>query len=157
MTNESSVVEEVRRAVPEGCLSTRCRKEGCTVSMRGVPEPWLLIDLDHPQAPADLNETRCDYIFIGGSGSAWVAPLELKSGRLRAREIVPQLQAGAAIADKIVPRNAEVQFRPIAVYGGSGASGFRTSARGSQHVRFRNRRVEIRLHKCRTPLALALR
>ena len=156
MTNATNVVEEIERNL-KGCVVTRCRKGKCTVSLQKAPEPRVLIDLDHPQAPVDQNEKRCDYIFIGGSVSVWVAPMELKSGKPEASEIAPQLQAGADIADKIVPRNAQVQFRPIAVFGGSAPRDARVFAKSTNYIRFRSRRFQIKLHKCRTPLALALR
>ena len=156
MTNATNVVNEIRRAIPQGCVATRCRKESCSVPLEGAPSPSVLIDLDHPQAPVDQNEKRCDYIFIGGFGKVWVAPMELKSGSPKAGEIVPQLQAGAAVADRIVPRSAEIQFRPIAVSGGS-VRDTRRFAKSANRIRFRSRRFQIKLHKCRTPLALALR
>ena len=157
MTNAANVVEEIRRAIPSGCVAARCRKESCSVPLEGAPSPSVLIDLDHPQAPVGQNEKRCDYIFIGGFGEVWVAPMELKSGSPKAGEIVPQLQAGAVIADKIVPSNAKVQFRPIAVFGGSAPRDARVFAKSAYRIKFRNRPFEIKLHKCRTPLALALR
>ena len=155
-TNAANIVEEVRRAIPAGCVVNRCRKGRCTVSLRNAPEPRVLIDLDHSSI-ADQNATRCDYIFIGGSDKVWVAPMELKSGSPKAGEIVPQLQAGADIADGIVPRGAKVQFMPLAVFGGSGPSDARVFKKSAYRIVFREQRKEIKLHKCRTPLALALR
>ena len=156
-TNAANIVEEVRRAVPAGCVATGCRKGRCTVSLRKAPEPRVIIDLDHPQAPVGQNDKRCDYIFIGGSDKVWVAPMELKSGKPEASEIAPQLQAGADVADKIVPRGAKVQFRPLAIYGGSAPRDARVFKTRAYQIRFRSQSFVINLHKCRTPLALALR
>ena len=157
MTNAANVVEDIERVIPSGCVATRCRKEKCSVSLKDVPSPSVLIDLDHPEAPVGQNEKRCDYIFIGGSVKVWVAPMELKSGKPEASEIAPQLQAGADLADKIVPRDAKVQLRPIAIFGGSAPRDTRVFAKSAYRIRFRNQRLQIKLHKCRTPLALALR
>ena len=156
MTTAADVVEEVRRAVPEGCVVNRCGKGRCTVSLRNAPEPRVLIDLDHPSI-ADQNATRCDYIFIGGSDKVWVAPMELKSGSPNASQIVPQLQAGADIADGIVPRGAKVEFMPLAVFRGSGPHDARIFKKSAYQINFRSQSFEIKLRKCRTPLALALR
>lgn len=156
MTTAADIVEEVRRAVPEGCVVNRCSKGRCTVSLRNAPEPRVLIDLDHPSI-ADQNATRCDYIFIGGSDKVWVAPMELKSGSPNVSEIAPQLQAGADIADGIVPRGAKVEFMPLAVFGGSGPRDARVFTKSAYRINFRSQSIEIRPHKCRTPLALALR
>ena len=156
MTNAANVVEEIRRAIPSGCVVTRCRKEGCSVSLKDAPSPRVIIDLDRPQAPVGQTEKRCDYIFIGAPSSAWVAPMEprvapmeLKRGKPNASEIVPQLQAGADIADKIVPRDAKVQLRPIAVFGGRVvANELRMFAKRTTRIRFRNRTIKIELLRC---------
>ena len=156
MTNAANVVNEIRRAIPEGCVATRCRKHGCSVSLKDAPSPRVLIDLDLPQAPVGQTEKRCDYIFIGASSSAWVAPMEprvapmeLKRGKPNASEIVPQLQAGADIADRIVPIDAKVQLRPIAVFGGRvAANELRMFAKKSNWVDFRNRTIKIELLRC---------
>ena len=156
-TNAANIVEEVRRAVPSGSVATRCRKERCSVPLKDAPSPRVLIDLDH-HSIADQNARRCDYIFIGGSGSAWVAPMELKSGSPKAGEIVPQLQAGADIADGIVPRGAKVQFMPLAIHGGRVAPReIKMFGNRANRVRFRDQMREAKLHRCGRPLALALR
>ena len=37
------------------------------------------------------QQKRCDYLFIGEEETAtWIAPIELKSGRLRATEVLDQ-------------------------------------------------------------------
>ena len=156
-TNAANIVEEVRRAVSAGCVVTRCSKGGCRVSLRNAPEPRVIIDLDHREAPVGQNDKRCDYIFIGGSDKVWVAPMELKSGKPEPSEIAPQLQAGADVADKIVPRGAKVEFMPLAIYGGSAPRDTRVFKKSAYRIVFREQRKEIKLHKCRTPLALALR
>ena len=84
--------------------------------------------------------------------------MELKRGKPNASEVVPQLRAGAAVADKIAPRNPEIQFRPIVVFGGS-MTRVETQlfAKNFNRVAFRNRPFEVKLHKSRNPLALAFR
>ena len=157
MTDAVDVVDEVRRAVPEDCISRRCRKSGCSASMRNAPSPRILIDLDHPQAPADPSKTRCDYIFIGGSGAAWVAPMELKRGEVSASEVASQLQAGADIADRIVPADANVKFRAIAVSGSMSRAERRELDKPANQIRFRNVKFRVTPLRCRAPLANALR
>ena len=105
---------------PAGCIAKgKYSKEGCSVSLKGAPTPPIMIDLDKPQAPVRQNDPKCDYIFIGGCGDVWLAPLELKKGELDASKVVKQLQAGADIADAhIIPANEQVQFQPVAVFGG---------------------------------------
>ena len=89
------------------------------MSLQGAPTPSITIDMDNEKAPARQNETRCDYIFIGGSGNVFLVPLELMEGKPDTTKIVRQLQAGANIAAaRIIPKRAQVQFRPIAFCGG---------------------------------------
>lgn len=158
MTTAVDVVDEVRRAIPQDWISRRCSKSGCSVSLEDAPSPRVLIDMDRPKVPSGQNGKKCDYIFIGGSVAVWVAPMELKRGKPNASQVVLQLQAGADVADKIIPRNAEIQFRPIVVFGG-GMSGVETRlfAKDSSRIRFRNQQREIKLHQSRNPLALAFR
>ena len=110
-----------------------------------------MIDMDKPQAPVRQNETKCDYIFIGGSSNVFLVPLELKRGKLDAGDIVKQLQAGADIAaTRIIPKREQVQFLPVAV-----CRKFRRAEirRLSQRkIRFKNQTSDVRFLKCDQPL-----
>jgi len=79
-----------------------------------------LVDLDAPGSPAAPDRKRCDFLFFHGTadGTLHVAPIELKSGNPIAAEVVPQLQAGADIADRLVPEAAHASFQPVVGYGG---------------------------------------
>ena len=157
MTDAVDVVDEVRRAVPEGCIARRCSKSGCSASMKNAPSPRILIDLDHSHFRDGKDETRCDYIFIGGSGAAWVAPMELKRGEVGASEVASQLQAGADIADRIVPADANVRFRAIAVSGSMPRAERRELDKPANQIRFRNGNFRVTPLRCRAPLTNALR
>ena len=83
----------------------------------GVPSPRIVVDFDNPGSPLGPSERRCDYLLVAEvkeEGGGWVVPLEMKNGRLRADHVVSQLQAGAAVAEKLVPAGLQVRFRPIA-------------------------------------------
>ena len=154
-----NLVKRIKKNLPAGCIAKgKYRKEGCSVSLKGAPTPPIMIDLDKPQAPVRQNDPKCDYIFIGGCGDVWLAPLELKKGELDASKVVKQLQAGADIADAhIIPANEQVQFQPVAVFGGRlhPAQQDRLSQSASQ-IRFRGKRFNIRLLRCGQPLIEAL-
>lgn len=153
-----SLVNHVKQIVNAGCLVSKCRKKGCSLTMKGLPQPHILIDLDHATAPAgDQGDKKCDYIFIGDiDDGAWVAPLELKRGKLNASEVVPQLQAGARVAERLVPRDAETRFRPIAVYGGELHAEEYSRLRGNR-IRFFNQRERPQAVRSGSPLASALK
>lgn len=154
----TKVVETVRRRTDAQCHATRCREGRCSLSLKGVPEPNVLISLEHPASPVKVNQKRCDYLFVGGedeNDGACVAPIELTASAARVGKFLPQLCAGAKIAEKLVPQSARVQFRPVAVYGGElrriERDNFLKSA-----VRFRSKREKIRLIRCGSPLTKAL-
>ena len=153
-----SIVSKIRHKVDEDCLATKCRKNGCRLKLDDLPGDFLLIDMDHAQAPpGSQHEKKCDYIFIGDKESgAWVAPLELKRGKLQAGEVLPQLQAGAKIAESIVPRQEQTLFRPIAVYGGELHTVEYERLRGKR-IRFHNQRERVQAARSRSSLVSALR
>ena len=127
--------------------------------LKNAPEPSILIDMDSPQAPVGQNKSRCDYIFIGGSSSVLLVPLELKRGKPNASETVRQLQAGADIADsQIIPRREPVRFLPVVVHGGSLRRPELIQFRAKPNrIRFRGKWTNIKLARCGTPLIEALK
>lgn len=126
---------------------------GCSVSLKNAPQPFFLIQMDCDKLPIGQNETRCDYIFIGGSNRVWLVPMELKKGDLGVSEVMKQLQAGTQFAEKIIPRNEQVSFVPIAVFGGKAHPiELRKLRQSANQIRFRNQQFNIQLLKCGKPL-----
>ena len=155
----ANLVDQIKKNLPNECLKKGGRKltkEECTVSLKGAPTPSITIDMDNKKAPVRQNETRCDYIFIGGSGNVFLVPLELMDGKPDTTKIVRQLQAGANIAAaRIIPKRAQVQFRPVAFCGGK----FRkveTRRLSQSKIRFRGKHFDIKLSRCGSPLINAL-
>ena len=152
----SRLVETVQEQVAQNCLITgRLRKEGCSVSLRGVPKSRLIIDFDKPRSPMGPRQVRCDYLFFADDidSSGWVVPLELKNGELKANAVVKQLRAGARVARQLVPKQMAVGFRPVVAYGG----GIRKAERDelkkrSTRIRFHGAQEHIRLIKCSSAL-----
>ena len=153
----ADLIDQIKKNLHKECLKKgKLRKKGCFVSLKNAPRPSIAIDMDKPQAPVGQNETKCDYIFIGGSGNVFLVPLELKRGKLDASEVVKQLQAGANIADnRIIPMGEGVQFVPVAVCGGK----FHRAERdrlAQRKIRFRSQSSNVRLLRCGDPLIKAL-
>jgi hypothetical protein len=155
------VVETVRTKTDAQCHATTCRDGSCSLSLKDVPEPSILISLEHEAAPVKTNQAHCDYLFVGGSNAnraLWVAPVELTASAARVSKFLPQLRAGADIADKLLPQNVQVRFRPVGAYGGelrrTERNGFLKSV---NHVVFRRKPVPIKLVRCGSPLTNALR
>lgn len=155
-----TVVETVRTKTNAQCHSTTCRDGSCFLSLREVPKPSVLISLEHEAAPVKKKQARCDYLFVGGSDEKegpWVAPVELTASAARVSKFLPQLRAGAEIANKLLPQDVQVRFRPVAVYGGELKRIERDNfLKRTNHVVFRRKPVPIKLVRCGSPLTRAL-
>ncbi len=149
-------VNAVREKVSNKCCVRRCQKEGCKVPLSNELHPFVLIDMDQPCSPSEKNGKRCDFLFISGYDSKdWVVPMELQKGKASASKIVAQLQAGAHIAEKLAPKGENLEFRPVAAFGG-----IRKDERNElrkKKVKFRQKGRIVHLIKCGTNLTQALR
>jgi len=149
--NRYGPLRQVSAAVAPACHARSCRKEACSLHLDRNLRPFLLIDLDAPGSPAEPDRKRCDFLFFGGraDGILHVAPIELKSGHPIAAEVVPQLQAGADIADRLVPEAANTSFRPVVGYGGELRKvQTRRFSNPANWIRYRGRKVLPRLVQC---------
>lgn len=145
------LVKAVRAKVPESCCAKLCKKEGCKVSLPSMCRQRVLIDMDR-ESLAEKHDKRCDFLFVGeAKGEGWVVPIELKKGKASSSEVVPQLQSGAKVAEKVVPKNAEISFRPVVA-----AGRFDKYERGllrKKEVKFRGMSELVRRIKCGESLA----
>lgn len=146
------LVAVVSDAVPDGCRSDSCSKEGCTLSVRTAADRRVLVDLDCPDLHIPHDRKRCDYVFVGEKNTkakntkakntkAWVAPIELKSGRFDAAKVIAQLQGGAETVEekKWLPDDGAFQFVPVLAHG--------EAIHRRQLNEFRSRKVRLRKQK----------
>ena len=152
-----SLVSQVIQNIDCECIVQKCQKGQCSLKLNSLSENSLLIDMDSDEAPASSqNGKKCDYIYIGDdNGVAWVAPLELKGGKLDASDVIEQLQGGARIADHILPLAARTRFRPVIAYR---RRIHRAEQRRLQSIRvhFRSQKRLIKRVKCGSSLINAL-
>lgn len=151
----SGLVDAVRSKVAQKCLVKKCGAQGCLVSMKDAPQPYVLVNMDCSSLPISQNDKKCDFIFVADNGG-WVAALELKKGKPNASEVVDQLRAGAQFADQIIPKDVSAHFLPIAVFGGKLHKSELNKFRQSQ-VNFRGKKVRVELLRCGRRMAEALR
>lgn len=141
------LVAAVSDAVPDGCRSDSCDKEGCTLSVGIARVKRVLVDLDCPDLHIPHDRKRCDYVFVGEKNTkakntkAWVAPIELKSGRFDAAKVIDQLQGGAETVEekKWLPDDGAFQFVPVLAHG--------EAIHRRQLNEFRSRKVRLRKQK----------
>ena len=125
----------------QGC-SRSFSKGGASFTLENAPSPHLLIDLDI--IPCIEHKTRCDYIFIADDSTSnigWVVPIEMSSSpRKKPEEIRRQLQAGAQLAEQVIPRSLSLGFKPVFVGKNREARTVR-----SKEVKFHDARVAIEM------------
>lgn len=155
----TGLVDAARALVSEECLVEKCDKNGCSVSLKDVPQPHVVIDLDRPNSLVRQNQIRCDYLFVAdkyGSGG-WVVPMEFKNSDMRVSKVVKQLQAGARAAEKLASGRSGISFRPVAVVRGFHSRQRKELKRESNEVSFRGCRERVHVLVCDDLLTEALR
>ncbi len=160
----TDLIEHIKRKIPPPCCVKRCRKEKCTVDLKQAPSPFVLIDLDCDCLDIEEGSSRCDFLFVSQEDKSMpglVGVLELK-GRPKASIVASQLQAGAQFAEKVLPKDVELQFRPVLFFGGSLRGAERDHIRKTS-IRFRHPKkgsvlkTRVILKNCGSPLKDALR
>ena len=159
----ADIVEAVRAKTDSRCQSGCCCDSGCGVSLEGIPEPFVLINLEHPDAPRHRdhsprhNHPHCDFLVIAGGdkdGGPWVAPIELTTGNKDGDLLLRQLRAGADIADDLLPPGVAFRFRPILAHDGRLHDYVITEVirRESSLIKLRAEVESIELMRCRESL-----
>lgn len=148
------LLKSMKKGVPERAIVSKCAKQGCRVVLKDVPFSHIIMDLDHSFFGL-VDKPHCDFVFIGSGEPNWAVPLELKRGSPDATEMTRQLQAGSDFVQDRIPATLKMRFRPIGAYGGHLHKRERDQLRKAR-ISFRNRKYEIRLIRCGTPLNTAL-
>ena len=153
----SALVASVARKVDDDCRANTCKKGNCSVSMNGAPAQRLIVDLDCATLPIQEDQKRCDYLFIGEQdNTAWVAPIELKGGSFKVKDVVEQLQGGSNVADSWLPFESPFQFVPVMAYGKGARKKDFSDLRGSK-ITLRGKKEKIKLIRCGAELVSKLK
>lgn len=163
----ATIVEAVKANTNQNCHTDLCSDSGCCMSMQGIPKPYVLLNLEHDDAPRHRDHSRhhnhphCDYLLIAGAdgdGGPWVAPIELTTGNKDGEILLRQLRAGADIADQLLPPDATFRFKPIFAHDGRLHRYVIDEViyRESNYILFRGESEPIELTRCREALADAL-
>ena len=148
------LIGAVRGQLSPECFTNRIRKGRCSLTLDGTPTNRLVVDLDCESGPIGIHERRCDYLFFAEavSGEDWVAPIELKSGALKATRVESQLQSGARAVESLVPDNTTVHFVPVVA---GTCHKVERKRLGLCKVTFRGMATRIKLRPCSSSLAKA--
>ena len=148
----SSLVDAVSRNAPKQSVTESTRKDGCSVSMDGAPAKRVIIDVDRVPARGQ----KCDLLFIGeDDNDAWVSPIELKRGSFSGEDVARQLQGGADIANRWLPRGADFKLAPVLAHG-KGVKRKELKALRSVKIRLRGQTSQTLLIRCGRRLQNAL-
>ena len=163
----ATIVEAVRAKTKSLCQTDCCYDSGCCMSLEGIPEPYVLINLEHDSAPHHRDHSRhhnhphCDFLLVAGgddNGGPWVAPIELTTGNKDGDLLLRQLRAGADIADDLLPLDVSFKFRPILAHDGRLNQYVITEViyLQSNYIQLRYESEPIELTRCSGTLADAL-
>ena len=110
----TELIAYLTERVPDGCHAARCDRDRCKVRLDGTPPNRVIVDMDC-EALGLNNETRCDYLFVGeGDETTWVAPIELKGGKVGSvTRVANQLRGGAELAANLLPPGLSFRFIPV--------------------------------------------
>ena len=152
----SGFLNGLRGKVPQGCQAKRCKKNGCSLTMKRLQSRPLIVDMDCDELPDSKNQSKCDYIlFSDERNHRWMISIEMKRGDVDLSEIKKQLQAGTDFAAReLLSQGTDVRFLPLAVHGGSLPRFVARQITKSQYkIRFRSKQYGIELHRSGRTLA----
>ena len=113
-----SLIDIVASQIPRKCQVHYCDQDRCSISLDTAPDNLLLVYMDCSALRIRKDKIRCDYLaIVEEENSIWVAPIELKSGRVQAPHAIRQLQAGASFLEQMIPRDSLFELVPIVAYG----------------------------------------
>ena len=163
----ATIVEAIKARTDPLCQTQCCYDSGCCMSLQDIPEPYVLINLEHDTAPRHRSHSRhynhphCDFLLVAGddeNGGPWVAPIELTTGNKDGELILRQLRAGADIADDLLPPEVSFRFKPIFAHDGRLHQYVITEViyKLSSYIQLRDESEPIELTHCSGSLAESL-
>ena len=153
----NKVLDGIRSQVGEKNLAVSCGRDKCRVCMTDVPFPRVVIDVDLALPDPKMEEKRCDYVlfFIGADkGTLVTVPMELKSGDVDASDAFDQLQQGAEFAERLTTTAFRSICRPVLLHG-KGIDKYQYKKLNRSKVRFRGKKLTIKMDRCGSPKNLA--
>ncbi|WP_025769272.1 hypothetical protein [Thioalkalivibrio sp. HK1] len=121
----SEGIASIMKRVDEECHTTGgCGKDGCRVDLKGMPKPpgRLIVDMDCKKLHIPTDRKRCDYLIFSddpinrNTDVIVVIPMEMKSGRVIASDVIRQIQGGIKTAKSLIDSDILTRFVPILVH-----------------------------------------
>lgn len=146
--NLHEAFDQIRQWVGDRAATSYTRS-GCRVSMADLPRERVVLDVDLAFPVDRAVEPQCDLVlFYIDTDSLVGVPMELKSGSVDASVVIQQLQAGARIVDRLVPKEIKTSCIPVLVYGGQMHRKQRRKQIKPSKVNFRSQKFSIYTTRC---------
>lgn len=148
--NLHEAFDQIRQWVGDRAATSYTRS-GCRVSMADLPRERVVLDVDLAFPVDRAVEPQCDLILFYSDtieNSIVGVPMELKSGNVDASVVIQQLQAGARIVDRLVPKEIKTSCIPVLVYGGQMHRKQRRKQIKPSKVNFRSQKFSIYTTRC---------
>ena len=145
----NKVLDGIRAAVGADNCCESCSRDGCRVSLEGVPRERIVVDADRAFTAHNTPGKRCDFILfvLEDDRRIFAAPIELKSGRVDVSDASEQLQGGAAFAERFAPKGSGVVCRPI-LFHGKRIDRNDLSKLNRTKIRFRSVNLTVKTSRC---------
>ena len=151
----TKITRIVREKIPRSAIHTSSiRRQGCLLLKTGLPKSKVIVDLDKIEPGS--GDARADFLVVLDRSGGEIIPIEMKRGAPDAQKVVRQLQAGAQIAEKLVPSDKVSKFRAVLVSGKITKAANDKLKESSCWVRFGDDSYRIRRQKCGKSLNEAL-
>lgn len=133
-----------RQYAKASCL--KCSKDGCTLDLKGIAPPPLVLDADAHCELVKREGKKPDYYVFPIADQLVLVVVELKSGRLDASDAIDQIQAGATIWEPIMASSLS-KFYPLLLCGRGGHAN-ELKVLGRRRVRFLGKDYLVILRRC---------
>lgn len=132
-----------------GCFALKCEKEGCGLRIdRESGNLCTIVDCDAYRKGHDYSDKLCDYVLFRWFKDVSVFVLEMKGGKTgSSTDCLEQLQNGAALIAEITTPREVPSCLPVLLHG-SGSKSTEIKAIQQRGVRFRGKRLYVKVVKC---------
>lgn len=158
----TAVIDDFAASTADLTHAASCSDGGCTLSLSGAPQPYVLIQVDDPHNPPPEvgGGSRCDYLFVGGNSGdgPWIVPIELTTGRSKSGpQIAAQLNGGLAVADARLRNGIKFRLFPVLAHSKGIARPVTDYLRKrANRIAFRGALMDVQLISCGSDLGSVL-
>ena len=148
--NLYEVLDDIRRWIGDREAKSYTRN-GCRVSLANLPRERIMLDVDLAFPTDRAVKAQCDFILFyldTDEECLVIVPMELKRGDVDASDAIKQLQEGARLVERLVPRNVKASCIPLLVYGSKRIRKEQNEKLRRATINFRGQNSPIQATRC---------